>query len=292
MRNGQHPPVKCWLCGSETTTAQLGGGRQRAACRRCGAMFVWPLLTAAGALAIYGNESKWTAPPGVTFTGTYDSAVRSDAFARTEGYVRAALGGPGRVLDVGCGTGGLMMVFRERGWQCTGADPNVAALRICRERGFEAFEGGIERVPDGADPFDCVLFLNTLGYVAEPLTALRRAHSLLTPGGILVVEDPNTAFHGPVARVLSALGLKMSAMTVEPRPPRRLFAYSPRSYRILFERAGFEVLEMHAAALYGNRSLLRQIAGGVTAAIAAISGGRVQLSPSLVVLGARLEAPR
>jgi cyclopropane fatty-acyl-phospholipid synthase-like methyltransferase len=51
-------------------------------------------------------------------------------FAREE----AALGGPGRALDLGCGSGLHTVTLAERGWKATGVDMIPKALERARKR--------------------------------------------------------------------------------------------------------------------------------------------------------------
>ena len=108
-----------------------------------------------------------------------------------------------RVLDVGCGAMGWLRLLS--GWagpagSCTGTD--VAAGLLAHAQAFADAEGlrNVTVVEDDlfdsrlpAGRFDLVharFQLAPLGRAAEQLTAYRR---LLRPGGVLVLEDPDTA---------------------------------------------------------------------------------------------------
>ena len=49
-----------------------------------------------------------------------------------------------RVLDVGCGNGQLLRLFKTYGWDCYGADPSPWSRRFSEAYGFELFQGVIE----------------------------------------------------------------------------------------------------------------------------------------------------
>jgi 2-polyprenyl-3-methyl-5-hydroxy-6-metoxy-1,4-benzoquinol methylase len=52
---------------------------------------------------------------------------------------------PGTVVDVGCGTGLLMMEFQSRGVPCSGLEYSDAAIATCRKRGLNVTQFDIEK---------------------------------------------------------------------------------------------------------------------------------------------------
>src|SRR2546421_7015716 len=92
----------------------------------------------------------WQLPPG-TDRGLWDY-VRNEELAR--GYDAALAGTPllqldllfaqewlrpaGRLIDLGCGTGRLLVPFARRGYECVGVDLSEAMLAVAREKGEQA----------------------------------------------------------------------------------------------------------------------------------------------------------
>jgi len=110
-----------------------------------------------------------------------------------------------RVLDVGCASGYLAAVLRERGCSVWGVemDPRAAA------EGAEHFErvvvGDLETMDLGEElpslEFDVVVFGDVLEHLRDPLPVLRRSRGLLARGGSVVVSVPNVA-HGAIRLAL------------------------------------------------------------------------------------------
>jgi SAM-dependent methyltransferase len=70
---------------------------------------------------------------------------------------------PGRALDIGCGTGTNVITLAKHGWQVTGVDYAIQAIRTARRKvrlaGVKAnlLSGDITRLNDLSGPFDLVL---------------------------------------------------------------------------------------------------------------------------------------
>ncbi|NOZ93751.1 MAG: methyltransferase domain-containing protein [Acidobacteria bacterium] len=115
--------------------------------------------------------------------------------------IAAEVAAPGRrILDLGCGTGGVALASARRGATVTGIDTNPQMLEIARAKPLppgappvEWLELGATEIEDAFPPesFHAVtasLVLSELGPL-EQAYALRTARSRLRPGGVLVIAD-------------------------------------------------------------------------------------------------------
>ncbi len=107
--------------------------------------------------------------------------------------VEEKLKGQGRLLDAGCGTGGMLWHLQQyaSGLHLSGLDHSPSALRHCHERGVPALEGSLHDMPFRTGFFDMVLSLDVLYHqaVEEPRT-LAEMNRVLKDGGWLVVNLP------------------------------------------------------------------------------------------------------
>jgi len=97
-----------------------------------------------------------------------------------------------RILDIGCGTGGMLPLLSRYG-RVTGIDPADAAIRYSRER-FDSLGELLQvdfprEIPDGRD-FDLVTLFDVLEHLDDDAKALLAASTLLRPGGWLLVTVP------------------------------------------------------------------------------------------------------
>jgi SAM-dependent methyltransferase len=101
------------------------------------------------------------------------------------------------VLDIGCGRGELLDLFRQNGIGARGIDMNAAMVARCRERGLDVEQadavGYLERQPDaslgGLTAIQVVEHLQP----NDLLRFLRLAYDKLRPGAPLVLETINAA---------------------------------------------------------------------------------------------------
>jgi len=98
-------------------------------------------------------------------------------------------------LDVGCGTGALLLRLLERrpGLHATGIDSSAGMLAVARDKlagcGVDLRQGNADSLPLPAHSVDLMTMANMLHYVARPSLACAEARRVLRPGGTLAVVD-------------------------------------------------------------------------------------------------------
>jgi SAM-dependent methyltransferase len=105
--------------------------------------------------------------------------------------LRRALGpGRHRLLELGCGSGNMLEGLAEFG-EAVGMEPDEALAAAGRVAGLDVRHGMLprDRVVEPGWP-DVVLLLDVLEHLDDDETALRAAHAMLRPGGLIVVAVP------------------------------------------------------------------------------------------------------
>ena len=147
----------------------------------------------------------------------------------------------GRVLDVGCGAGELLAGYRALGWATFGVDPADESVAAAQQRGATVHRGTLADAPWPPGSFDLVTFSHSLEHIPEPVATLRRAASLLVPGGRVAIEVPNWACWQ--RRLFDGRWFHLDL-------PRHVQHFSPRSLVAMADELGLEVEAV------GTRSML------------------------------------
>lgn len=147
----------------------------------------------------------------------------ADRYAERE--IGRPAGGPWRVLDLGCGAGGSVEVFRARDPDVQWIGLDVPGSPEARERTrtdarFETFDGVSMPFEDGA--FDLVYCKQVLEHVRRPEPLLAEVRRVLAPGGW---------FAG-------------STSQLEPYHSLSLWNYTPVGFLALLEQAGLRPVEL------------------------------------------------
>lgn len=102
---------------------------------------------------------------------------------------------PGRLLDVGCGTGPMAPTFLQRGWEFHGLDiaPKMiehARRRFANEPRARFYVGKTDQVQFPANHFDAVIAMGLLEYLndAELTAAMKEMVRVLRIGGVMIIS--------------------------------------------------------------------------------------------------------
>ncbi len=187
--------VACSLCGSSRSAPFLTGPDRvhgipgqftLRRCLACGLIYQNPRPSAGSLAAIY--------PPDY---GPYQDAAISRAtlhpdWRRLCDFVARTHPRPGRLLDIGSGAGTFLAAMRLRypAWSLTGIEPDPRAAALARRSGATVIEATLDAAPLDEREWDAVTLWNVLEHLPDPLAALRRARSLLRPGGVIYLTVP------------------------------------------------------------------------------------------------------
>jgi SAM-dependent methyltransferase len=134
-----------------------------------------------------------------------------------------------RIVDVGCGAGGLLLKLQREGFRSLlGADPFIRA-DIDYGNGVRILKRGLEDL-DGR--FDFLMLHHSFEHMPDPAAALRALSLRVAPGGTLLLRIPVSDCY---AR--RKYGLDWMAWDA----PRHLYLHTVKSMELLAAGAGMEI---------------------------------------------------
>ncbi|MEN8257634.1 MAG: class I SAM-dependent methyltransferase [Thermodesulfobacteriota bacterium] len=139
---------------------------------------------------------------------------------------------PGKLLEVGCGSGDRLVWMRKAGWEVEGQEVDPKAAESARTaHGIKVHFGELEKLDLAEGSYDVIIMNHVIEHVYDPVTLLTECRRLLKSAGELVVITPNIKSSGHKYFGLNWLGLD---------PPRHLCLFSPNILELFAQKVGFE----------------------------------------------------
>lgn len=142
-------------------------------------------------------------------------------------------GKPGKILDVGCGTGAFLETCRMGGWQVTGMEPDPDARAIAIEKLKAEIKPSLNAL-SGSQPFDIISLWHVLEHIPNLNESIQALHQLLTEQGTLLIAVPNSDSY-------DAQYFKQYWAAYD--VPRHLHHFTPSTIELLFNKHGFTLVK-------------------------------------------------
>lgn len=151
---------------------------------------------------------------------------------------------PGRMLDIGCGSGWFIHNMQDRGWEAYGVEINDVAAQMGRSKwGLKIFSGTLKQANFPAEHFDYIRSNHSFEHISDPNETLDEIRRILRPDGKLLIGVPNVA--GFNARVFRQYWWYLGA-------PVHPFNYSARTLSALLGNHSFRVEKVTYNSDYGG----------------------------------------
>jgi 2-polyprenyl-3-methyl-5-hydroxy-6-metoxy-1,4-benzoquinol methylase len=235
-----HPDVPpCYLCASPRTHLVVANPEYSYVhCAACGYRRKDRLPTAEEEDRLY--EDSYYTDRGIQVDLQSLSTLMRTLIEGRVGKVTELNGGPGRLLDVGAGTGLFIEASIRAGWEAAGVDTSAAAVRIAqRITRARVIRGGIEDVLESG--FDAVTLWDVLEHLPDPRSSLVKVRGLLRPGGLVAISLPNV--DGLKARLLGTRWRYFQ------REVGHISHFSPKTLVAVLGQAGFVPVYVRSAGL-------------------------------------------
>lgn len=221
--------VQCNVCESgDNKELFYVSERSVVQCLNCGLIYVANPMNSEETKEYYEHEY---------YTGYNRSAVTScygqgESFRIKEAKNRlSTLGHVNSLLDVGCGMGFFVKTASEIGITAIGIDISQNAVTYGQSQGLDLRQGDLLYSQDFKnDSFDLITFWASIEHLYHPKETLQKAHQLLKPNGVIVIETGN--FDSYFAKIFKN---KWRLVTIDHN-----FYFSSQTLDNLLRTTGFE----------------------------------------------------
>ena len=202
-------------------------------CEACRCLFLHPMPDSREIERFYPADYWWNARRSGGLK-KLESVYRKLALRDHIAFITKAAGDRGvDVLDVGCGSGTLLGLLKQRGFRVTGLDFSAEAAAIAKaENGVDVAVGSLEEAHFPAESFDVVTLFHVMEHVTNPRLVLAQVSRVLKPNGVAILQVPNIE-----SWQFKIFGARWYGLDI----PRHVIDYSRNSMLKLLADSGFVV---------------------------------------------------
>jgi SAM-dependent methyltransferase len=243
----------CPICESASVHAERVFGPAYRECENCG--FVWRIDR-----ENFSNPNKFYDENEPAHMAELLEQEKGDArrryYASRLDYLHRFQRPPGRLLELGCGSGGLSRAALDAGWQVQALEPSPA-LRANAEQllGKDRVQAGkVETADFEENAWDAVVGLDLIEHIPDTRVLADMGRRFLRGGGVMYIQTPNAK---ALRRYLQ--GAKWNQL----RPDVHYLFHTAGSIRLLFEKSGFRILYLRTVSGIPTASMMRRLATAV-----------------------------
>jgi SAM-dependent methyltransferase len=247
--------ARCPMCGGADATLRYRITRfEVLVCRGCTLVYLWPQPSPEEIRAMFATlytTGEGSVPELRDYYGyCYEDEPGNPLVKLYERWLDALerARAPGRLLDIGCGTGLFLAVARRRGWQPFGIDDCAEATRHAREHfELDVWGGDFGDFAAEGHRFDAITGWDIIEHSRAPVGLLSSMRACLAPGGIVGLSTPNQrSILDVVAGLLyRASGGRITGPLEKFYIEQHFLYFTPETLTQALARAGLGVVELH-----------------------------------------------
>ena len=127
------------------------------------------------------------------YNGFYKELSRLDElgnnFTKIESFL-PKLNGHEKILDIGCGHGGVCHNLIKKGFHVSGVEINQEAIASLKKKNFNVIECDITKELKIKEKFEVVLLLDILEHLFDPYLLLKESKKITTEDGYIIATIP------------------------------------------------------------------------------------------------------
>lgn len=243
MKNIYLKPFKleeavCFRCGLPGTLLFRIGLFGIVKCKKCGQIFTSPRLTEEENRRFYEDEEYFARiyverSKKASFIQHTQINARLDLIDSYSGAKK------GRLLEIGCAHGFVLLEARRRGYEISGIEySKIMASFASKMLGINVLYGEIQNAGFPKEAFDIICFFEVLEHIPRPDQFLQEVNGILKPGGLVAFSCPH--YESISVRLFRLFNWNYFSM----KPAEHIWWFRINDLRRLFEENGFEILEI------------------------------------------------
>jgi 2-polyprenyl-3-methyl-5-hydroxy-6-metoxy-1,4-benzoquinol methylase len=143
----------------------------------------------------------------------------------------------GRLLDIGCGYGFFLNEMKNRGWQVDGLEISRTGRQYAQDTWrINVYSEPLEHCNMRENSYDVVTLFYVIEHVHDPLLLLKAVHTILKPGGCILLRWPHAT---PSVRLLGPFSKHLDLY----HTPYHLHDFSPLTIKKLLHLSNFDGIE-------------------------------------------------
>ncbi|HCE45353.1 MAG TPA: hypothetical protein DET40_17575 [Lentisphaeria bacterium] len=105
--------------------------------------------------------------------------------------IRNYYGRPGKILDIGCGRGDYLQVFKDLGFEVSGVDISPSIVDMSGK--FDVSRVDLEKddFPYSSESFDFIFSKSVVEHMRNPFALMEKSYTGLKKGGVAVIMTPS-----------------------------------------------------------------------------------------------------
>jgi len=133
-----------------------------------------------------------------------------------------------KVVDIGCGPGGVLVAFNENNNECFGCDFDTDFMKYGIEKGREIYFGDFFDIKKSQN-VDLAIMSHVLEHITDPIDYLYQLHGRLNNDGLLLIEVPGLKHlhEGVISRFFQGV---------------HLYTFYEEYLKIIVESLGYKVI--------------------------------------------------
>jgi 2-polyprenyl-3-methyl-5-hydroxy-6-metoxy-1,4-benzoquinol methylase len=142
----------------------------------------------------------------------------------------------GKLIDIGCGTGGFLDSLDNNKWEKWGVEPAGFAREILIKKNIRALNDTFLNSDLPENYFDVVTMFDVIEHIVDPLAHLRKAWKILKDDGVLLIATPDV--DSLTARISGRYWRHF-------QPIAHVIFYSPYTLSKILKKEGFSDYDIH-----------------------------------------------